>query len=437
MIRPIRALAAAAGVAGSVLIALPVAGYAQTPAPGPVTVEIMGHTAGAGPKDKLGSRVHLAALRGASWLVRNQRPTGRYLYGLHTAVSRISEQDSYLRQAGCAYAVARAGRYSRDPRYGESAKQAIRVLLKLTTRDKRRHALSAVARTLGAPTGRVVPGELGGATNRFGGSALLLLAMSELDDTSEFAREMVGLSRFLESRQTSEGWFRVSARGPTATRQSLFPGEGLLALARTYKHTKRDASLQAVMRALPWYRQYWRNESNRQTEFFAWQCSAFSEAYLITRDPTCAAYVYDLADWMLALQYRPNKAPSEWVGGFAGYVPPRLYSGQTIPGQQIPRMPRNNTGSYAEGLADACRLAKAAGDQERLKRYKQSLVAAMEFLMTLQYTEANSAHFSARYMPLVYGAVRESLVEGDIRCDYTQHAACAWLQYLMGIHESD
>lgn len=400
-----------------------------------VTVEIIGAPRGSGPQDPFGASVHLAAMCGSSWLVRNQRPSGRYLYRLFTAVNRLDDQDNYLRQAGCAYAVARAARHSGDPRYTVSAKRAIRALLRLTRWDRRKRRLSSIPQTLVGPKGRIASGHVLGAPNRFGGSALLLLAIGELEDPSEFAKEMVGLSRFLEGRQDAEGWFQVSDVRKSASRQSLFPGEALLALIRAYKHTKRDESLQAVMRALPWYRQYWRDPANRCTEYFAWQCSAFAEAYLITQDRTCVEYVCGLADWMLTLQYRPGKVPADWVGGFARYGRARVFAGKLVPGQIITRVPRNNTGSYAEGLADACRLAKAASDAARFRLYKQALVAAMKFLMGLQYTGTNSRHFAARYMPLIYGAVRESLFDGDVRCDYTQHATCAWLQYLMHLHE--
>ena len=431
-----------AGIVAACSGAWPVCAGAQTQADDRVTIPIFGAAKDAGPKDAFGARVHLAAMCGASWLVRNQRPTGRYLYRRFTAVNRIDEQDNYLRQAGCAYAVARAGRYSGDDRYTLSAKIAIRALLGVTQWDRGRRVLSAVPATLIDRTGQVVPGHVLGPGNRFGGSALLLLAMSELDDPSEFANEMVGLSRFLEGRQDPLGWFRVGDRPGSRGRQSLYPGEALLALVRAYKHTKRDRSLQAVMQSLRWYRQYWNDPKHQRTEFYAWQCSAISEAYLVTRDPGCVEFVKTLTDWMLRLQYRAdtklqNKPVSRsWVGGFGRYVPQHTFGGRVIPGRAVPTIPRNNTGSYAEGLADACRLAKAAGDGTTLRRYQQALVQALTFLMGLQYTADTSRHFAAQYMPLVYGGVHESVVAGNLRCDYTQHAACAWLQYLMHLHQA-
>jgi hypothetical protein len=85
---------------------------------------------------------------------------------------------------------------------------------------------------------------------------------------------------------------------------------------------------------------------------------------------------------------------------------------------------------YAEGLAEACRVARTAGDLQRFRRYGEALERCLQFVATLQYTDANTQHFAAWYRPRLVGGFHTSDQDGNLRIDYTQHAVCAMVQYL-------
>ena len=61
-------------------------------------------------------QLYLSAQRGADWLQRANRPDGRFIYGYVPALRTPLEGDHYLRQAGAAFAVARAARFFGDDR---------------------------------------------------------------------------------------------------------------------------------------------------------------------------------------------------------------------------------------------------------------------------------------------------------------------------------
>src|SRR5262249_58962041 len=92
--------------------------------------------------------------------------------------------------------------------------------------------------------------------------------------------------------------------------------------------------------------------------------------------------------------------------------------------------PTIDSAEFAESLADACRLGKAAGDVQRFERYRGALESALRFLTLLQYNEASARHFADWYRPAVVGGFHASLQDGNLRIDYNQHAVSALTQYL-------
>src|SRR5437867_382945 len=55
--------------------------------------------------------IYLGAQRGMDWLVRANKPDGRFVYGFHPALRLPMEGDTYVGQAGAAFALARAAKY--------------------------------------------------------------------------------------------------------------------------------------------------------------------------------------------------------------------------------------------------------------------------------------------------------------------------------------
>jgi hypothetical protein len=104
-------------------------------------------------------------------------------------------------------------------------------------------------------------------------------------------------------------------------------------------------------------------------------------------------------------------------------------------GKPVAAPPQISSAVYAEGLAEACRVARQAGDVKHFQRYRETLERCLQFLATLQYTEANTRHFADWYKPTLLGAFYASQQDGNLRIDYTQHAVCAMAQYLTYVAE--
>src|SRR5262249_3173262 len=131
--------------------------------------------------------------------------------------------------------------------------------------------------------------------------------------------------------------------------------------------------------------------------------------------------VTEMTDWLCTLQYEQiDPRQVHWHGGFMGWAD----------GRPALVAPGISSASCAEGLAEACRVARAVGDVQRHPRYRQTLGGCLKFLTALQSTEVNAPHFAEWYRPEILGGFYASPQDGSLRIDYAQHAVCALVQYL-------
>jgi hypothetical protein len=126
-------------------------------------------------------------------------------------------------------------------------------------------------------------------------------------------------------------------------------------------------------------------------------------------------------DWLCGLQYdQIDPRRLDWYGGFMSWAD----------GKAIDSPPTIGSAIYAESLAAACRVARAATDVSHYQRYSEVLQHCLQFIVRLQYTDANAQHFEEWYRPRLVGGFHASFQNGDLRIDYTQHALSALMAYL-------
>jgi hypothetical protein len=354
-------------------------------------------------------QMYLSVLGAADWLRRANRDDGRFVYGYLPAVNQVMEGDHYLRQAGAAVALARAARFTGDRDAAARATQAVLTLLSDTTTDP------------GQPDVRhtALPSSV---INRLAAAGLLVLAVHELPaPQDDLIRQAEQLANFIRKQQRPDGSLccadDAGADDPDAI--NYYPGEALYGLMRSQQRRPAAWKTEVLRKALAYYRPWWREHKN--PAFVPWQTAAYAEAFLLTREPAFADYVHELNDWLCGLQYeRMDPRRPLWAGGFRGWAD----------GKPVEGAPDVASAACAEALAEACRVARATGDVVRYRRYSAALERALQFLTTLQYTEANTQHFAPWYRQKLVGAFHASDQDGNLRIDYTQHAACAMIQYL-------
>jgi hypothetical protein len=352
----------------------------------------------------------LSAQRAGAWLRRANRADGRFVCAYVPALKTPLEGDYYLRQIGAALALARASRFLGKEEYAAVSRQAILTLLLDTSPDP---ADSQARQTTLPPV----------VINPVGSAGLLTAAIHELpspgDDLLEQAEQ---LCNFLRKQQKSDGSLSVSTNSVDEmdlTGMNLFPGMALYGLVRSQLLRPQPWKLDLLHKALGYYQTWW--PSHQSPAFVPWQTAAFAEAFSMTRDKDYADFVFRMNDWLCDLQYAQlDPRHPLWTGGFMEWSD----------GKANPGAPHADSAAYAESLAEACRVAHQLGDKPRLERYREALERSLQFINTLQYTEANTQHFADWYRPILLGAFYTSHQNGDIRIDYTQHALCALVQYL-------
>lgn len=363
----------------------------------------------------LAQQMYTGAQRGSEWLFRVHQPTGRFLPGWLPDLNQPAESDSYLRQAGATLALARTARFFNDERYTARARQAVLTLLADTGPTPN----DPQARCTTLPSSVV---------NRLGAAGLLLAAVCELPDPAkDLLDQGEQLARFIIRQQQPDGSLRTTdtpeaAADPDAINH--YPGMALYGLMRSYTLRPGVEKAEAIRKALGYYRKWWND--HRHPAFVVWQAPAFAEAFLMSKgwtrdqkmDPAYAEFVFAMCDWLCTLQ-------QEQLGKHYGSFP------EFAQGQPVPGTAKVTGAAYALALVEACRVTRQLPDGERYARYGEAANRALQFVTTLQYTEANTQHFAAGYrQQVLFGGFHASHEDGTLRLDYNQYAVCALVQFL-------
>jgi hypothetical protein len=352
---------------------------------------------------------YLSAKSGMEWLARMNKTDGRFFPGFIPALRVPVEGDSYLHQAGAAFALARAASFFQDDRAAALAKQALLTLLLETTVDAK-----SQVRFTAAPEPFV---------NRLQSAGTLLLAIHELPSP---AADLLGhaeqFAQYLRLQQQADGSFVLNVEDEQAKSAIVqyCSGPALHGLIRSQARQPAAWKLDGLRKACAYYRAYW--QYNKNIAMIPEHSAAYAEAYLATKERPFADAVLEMNDWLCGLQYTSvDPRRSHWAGGFP-------LSSDAKGGASAPDI---STAAAALSLAEACRVARFAGDAARLARYRGALENALLFVTNLQYTEANTPHFAEWYRQnFLLGSFHLSQQDGNVRIEYAQQATAALVQYL-------
>jgi hypothetical protein len=352
--------------------------------------------------------VLLSAQRGADWMYRMQGVNGHFHEGQLPAVARDADGDHYVRQLVATIALARAARSTGEERLAARATQAVLALLDAVKPEENDPASRCVS----------LPAVLG--VNRLGATGLLVVAINELPrpekDLLERSEQMCN---YLRKQARADGSLAYQEGKDEMEGANEHPGAALYGLALSQRHRPAEWKTALLKTALPYHRDYWKKHPTMA--FVPLMSAAFAETHALTKDKACAAFVFEMNDWLCGLQYlRVEPRKVSWHGGFHGWQN----------GQAVDSMPTADDAVYAGSLAQACRCARVEGDQERFSRYSESAEHALRFLTTLQYTAETTGHYADWYRPRLLGGFHHSHTDGNLAIEQTSHAVSAMLACL-------
>jgi hypothetical protein len=367
----------------------------------------------AGGGSALRKQIDYSACSAAEWLFRMNGVKGRFIPGFHPSVHAIMEGDDYLRQVGAALTLARAARYTGRKDYAARATQAVLALLDDTVAEPDSSDSGVALRHTLLPSS---------PANRLAAAGLLVAAVSELPSPQEdLLKKSEELCSYLRRQQQADG--NLDCGTMEGGQPVVDPAAGataLYGLMRSQAHRPASWKTDVARKALAYYAPYWR--AHKSLTFVPWQTAAWAEAFLLTKEKPFADLVGEMNDWLCEQQLdQLDPRHPEWLGGF-------------VAGKSSGAAPDATSASYAESLAEACRVAREAADLPRHRRYTAALELSLQFLTTLQYTDANTQHFILPYRQhWLVGGFHGSHLDGDLRIDHTQHALCAMIQYLTSV----
>ena len=347
----------------------------------------------------LPDRLTGAALQGAAWLLRHQRPDGSFAYE-YQPPSESREGgwtpfDQLVRQCGCAWSIAFVARLTRNRQMGEAAARAIGGILERHLRRDGPGRLFYLEDMYGEP--------------KLGAIPLLLLAISELGDSLRVPRETVDqLTATLLAVQSRDGRLGTTARGlELEGSETYYAGQIVLALARVYAMRKRPRLRSAVERSLQHYIERWHDEDERDLSFTTWMIQACDQWHAVTNDELARDYAYEMADWAIIGHFNMDDVGNPlWEGSY-----------QNTPGI--------GTAAYCEGIASALAIAQRDGNDDLAEFFRLSLLDSMRFLLSLQLDGVETALIGG---PEHAGAVRSALHRSGLRCDNAQHYLMSMLR---------
>ena len=359
--------------------------------------------------------VPLAALSGdvaqqmttlmGEWLLRQVQADGRLIYQYFPSRGTESGRNNLIRQFMATLAMVRYARQTGRP------DRQVLATHNLT------YNLAQFYRTEGdlgfvAYKGKVKLGAIALA-------ALTILEHADLTavsvNRSPFASQFAGLCRTVEHLWQPDGSFRTFLQPSDRNdNQNFYPGEALLFWAALYTRTPDPQLLERCRLSIAYYRTW--HQQQRNPAFVPWHTQAYALLYQATGDRDLLNLIFEMNDWLLAMQQWDSARYDDLRGRF--YHPDRPEYGPPH---------ASSTGVYLEGLVDAYQLAVQTDDRDRAQRYQSAIWRGLRSVRQLQFYEAAEMYYVSQRSP-VYGAVRTTVYNNVIRVDNVQHCLMALLK---------
>lgn len=335
--------------------------------------------------DTTESPARAAIRRGAEWFVENQNDNFIY-YGYDPERAAWHEESHGVREIASLWSLTEAARFLDEPRLWALCERGFAYFERFLRRDPEGDFLVLA----------MEPPHIKICYNAFAILALLNLEHRHKDLYLHALAE--GLLRV----QDRSGRLAPHFYSQRMVGQDYYPGQSLLALMSLHEATGERRYLEAVARALPYYRSYWARNPN--TAFAPWQIQAFVKLARSLPDPAVRAFVFDMGDYLYNAMVTDDGKAFDFERGIVVAV-------------------------YLEGINRAYALAGETGQPNRQGYYARLIREGSQAVMALQCPSEGEDR-EALPLPALggfYGSQRDR----SQRCDRNQHAILA----LMGAVE--
>lgn len=402
------------------------------------------------------------AIKGlGDWIADNQTdPEGRYVYRYFPTQDKENDEYNMVRHCLGPFSLALTQEFAPNPKYKEKAEAGMRYIEKhLRWGGPPRKGDGTVDTSLKTWMNKPLPGKdvaildfpeppRGNWSAKLGGVAVAILGYTQYRRAGwalgpEREKVLNGLANFLLYMQNpEEGNFHHYYVAPEnhfyGTRNSIYPGEILYAVARLYGETKderyRTAFKQSMKANLEWFKgqmaqrlpdgTYEEQHRKNLVQFQPWMAMAMDEMYRYDPDPSYVEASNLVSLWILdTYQFDETRAfIPDYLGGYM---------------KVMDELPAMHSFVYTEGVAASYDLAKRAGVEKSIvdKLRKGALLTA-RFLIQQQVRPGVNDFFYPNPKKAA-GAVRYCMNHNKQRIDYTYHALSSAYRILRASTEED
>ncbi|MBI2667753.1 terpene cyclase/mutase family protein [Candidatus Woesearchaeota archaeon] len=320
-------------------------------------------------KEELENRLNLAG----EWLLRMQMSNGNMEYEYFPLTDEYSKERNMIRHTASLWGFGLLYQNTKDQKYSNALEKGINLVLNEYYTEEDDFAYIKFNNEV-----------------NIGTSGFIILAMLSSENPNKYKNEIEKLKNFIIRQQREDGSFKTYYLEEKEDSE-YYPGEALLALINLYEYDKNEEYLDVLNKALPYYMNYF--DENPNVAMVTWHSQAYSKAFLITKNPEYAKYVFILNDWVTK---RQNFGGDKLIlGGYGSN-------------------PGISTSVYNEGVNDAFLVAKELNNEDKIKRYKLSIKLANQFLLKLQSMDKNNKNS--------FGGFGTNLNNPNQRIDHTQHS---------------
>jgi len=376
-------------------------------------------------------------------------PDGRYVYRYFPTKDEENNEYNVVRHALGPFSMALGGEFIKDPRYKAAADAGMKWIedrIRWGGVPKRGDGtLDTEIKTwmnkplpgpniaiLDADENEYDPKKGPDWASKMGAVAVSILGYTqykrngwELGEQRE--KVLKGLAEFLLYMQAPDGSFHhyyVARKNRYYnTRNSIYPGEILYALARLYGETKDDryktAFKQSMKTNLDWFKRemdqkepdgtYVEKRRKELVQFQPWIAMSMEEMHRYDPDPSYVEASNLVSIWILNT-YQFNQDRAFFPDYLGGYL------------KVLDELPAMHTFVYTEGTAASYVLARRANAApDVIQKLREGAMLAARFIMQQQSRPGENDYYYPNPKK-AYGGVRYCINHNKQRIDYTYHA---------------
>lgn len=394
------------------------------------------------------------------WIADNTKPDGRYVYRYFPLKDEENDEYNMVRHCLGPFSMALTQEFSPNPKYQAMADLGMAYIEKhIRWGGAPRKSDGTIDTSLKEWMGKPLPGPdtaiiefpeppRNDWSSKMGAVAVSILGYTQYkrvgwDLGPEREKVLKGLANFLLYMHNPEaGDFHHYYVAPESnyynTRNSIYPGEILYAVARLYGETKderfRKAFKESMDANLKWFKgqldlrlpdgTFEEEQRKNLVQFQPWIAMAMDEMYRYDQDPAYVEASNFVSTWILD-DFQFDEKRSFFPDYMGGYM------------KVLDELPAMHSFVYTEGVAASYDLAKRAGsDPAIVEKLKKGALLTARFLIQ-QQARPGENDFYYPNPKKAKGAVRYCMNHNKQRIDYTYHALSSAYRIIRAASDED